>query len=378
MQTIIDIFLFVLFSSAMMYLTVIFIITLGWIQLKDIQYNDVDVNTHVSIVVAVRNEENNLPALIKSLDSQDYPEELMEIVFVDDHSSDNTFELMKTYAKGNKQVHCLHSKGEGKKAALKYGFSKAYSELIITTDADCIIKPEWIRSLVSFYEKEKPKIILAPVVYDNEKNILQKFFSLDFISLVASGAGSVSLRLPLMGNAANMAITKDVVMQTGNINEWEKYSSGDDVFLIHYVTKKFGASAVRFLKARSSLVVTSAPDNVKSFVFQRLRWGSKAKGYRLLWPVITAISVFMFNFLLTILAFLGFIMPELWLLFLLFIILKFLIDYPVIKSFSTFVLKRKIVWYLFPFELIYPFYISFIGFFSFFVKYRWKGRKGLR
>lgn len=378
MQTAIDLFTLLVLVSAGAYLIIIFTLTLGWLRLKDFQISNRNPTVRLSLVVAARNEAENLHGLFQALESQNYPATLTEIIMVDDHSEDGTFDLLSEFASGKSNVHCLKATGIGKKEAILQAINKATGDLIITTDADCTMGKFWLHSLACFYEKEKPKMIVGAVVYREEKKRMQRFFSLDFLSLVASGAGSIALRLPLTANAANMAISKQIVQEAIANETGQQFSSGDDVFLLHAVAKKYGAHTIRFLKNRRSIVVTQAPKTLKAFLNQRLRWSSKAKGYRLFWPTLTAVTVFLFNLSLSALFLFGFVRPEIWLLFLLLILLKFLTDFPLIKHFAVFANKKELQRDLFLFEFLYPFYISTTALLSFFIKYRWKGRKGLQ
>ncbi len=377
METGISIYTVILISGIALYLFAIFSMTLGWLKTEIFMYNKEVPVTKVSVVVAARNEEKNLPELFRSLNTQNYPRTLTEIIFVDDNSNDNTYLLMEKFSQENNNVLCLKSNGEGKKNALKTAMAKASGDLIITTDADCSMGNSWLRSIAVFYEKEKPEIILGTVVYNDEKNLFQRFFSLEFLSLVASGAGSAGINLPFIGNAANMAVSKKIINDK-TINRGDKFSSGDDVFLIHSTVKKYGKRSVKFLKDRKSIVYTNTPANLKEFINQRLRWGSKAKGYKMFWAVFTAIAVAYFNVVIVATFFTGLIYPAILILFVFLVTIKFLIDYPLLSGFATFVKKKHLIKYLFPFEFIYPFYIVYTAFLSLFIKYSWKERENLK
>jgi cellulose synthase/poly-beta-1,6-N-acetylglucosamine synthase-like glycosyltransferase len=377
METGISIYTVILISAISLYLALIFAMTLGWLKTAYFFYNLEQPATKVSVIVAARNEAENLPRLFHSLKKQNYPGELTEIVLVDDHSTDQTYLLFETFSQEKDNVVCLKSKGEGKKAALKTALEKASGDLILTTDADCSMGKSWIRSMATFFEKEKPEIILGTVVYKEEKNLLQKFFSLEFLSLVASGAGSSGLNLPFSGNAANMGLSKRVINDK-KLSLGEKFSSGDDIFLIHSTAKKYGSGSVKFLKDRKSIVSTLPPANLKEFINQRIRWGSKAKGYKMFWALFTATTVLFFN-AVTVATFVsGIIHPAIFIIYLLLVIIKFLTDYPLLNGFAMFVKKKELLKYLLFFEFIYPFYLFYTALFSLFAKYSWKGRENLR
>ncbi len=378
METAINIFIVTLTLTAFLYIAVIFFITVGWLHLKEFQASAKTPSVTISVIIAARNESDNIPALLQSLSQQNYPSKFTEIIFIDDHSEDDTYNLLNGYALKNRNVLCLQSTGVGKKQAVAQGVAHSTGEMIVTTDADCIVPPGWLNNLADYYQSKEILLIIAPVVYQKERNFLQKFFSLDFISLVASGAGSASLHLPLMGNAANMAYCRELRDEILQNTQGTGFASGDDVFAIHYVAEKYGSRAIGFLKSRQCIVRTRTPENLHDFFQQRLRWGSKAKAYRSLWPNFVSLLIFAFNFMLTLLLPLALVFNWTLILYGLFVLLKFLADYPLIKSFAIFSKKQNITHLLFLFECVYPLYISFIALKALFAKYEWKGRKNLK
>ncbi len=376
MITAIQIFLFILLVVGISYYFLIVLFTWGWFKMKQGFVPEKIPQTKVSIVIAVRNEEKNIINLLEKLNNQNYQKELIEVIIVDDHSTDNTVDLIKNFAKNHPGtvIKVINSQGEGKKDAVKTGVNLAKYDFILTTDGDSLPGDFWIERMAGYYEKYKPKLILGPVVYTNEKGFLQKLFSIDFISLVATGAGAAGIGLPFMGNAANMGFEKSIY--TGDVNN--NFASGDDIFLIHTVKQNSGNKAIHFLKEPEAAVKTPVPENIKEFIKQRLRWGSKAKGYKNAISIITSLTVFIFNTGLLLLFLAGFFFKWIFAVWFLFILFKTLIDFPLLKGFADFSGKSKLLVYVFPMELIYPFYITITGIGALFFKYEWKERKNLR
>jgi len=374
------IFLLVLTISALWYLVMILIFTFGWYRMKIFETSKRNFKTRVSVVVAYRNEENHMAHLLESLSKQSYPTENWDLILVDDHSEDAGSEKIKRFIDSHSDlsVKRIESDGIGKKAALLKGIQQADGSLIVTTDADCRVHPNWLVTMVSFYEQEHPLLIMGPVVYEEEKSSWQRLFSLDFMSLVASGAGSSAMNLPLMGNGANLAFERNIFLEAGAEAQKQHYASGDDVFLIHYLSAKYGSRAVRFIKNKESLVHTPAPRNVQAFMQQRIRWGSKAKAYEAFWPLMVAVSVFLFNALLVVSFFVNFFVPWFVAIYLVFSLLKFFIDLPLLQAFAYFSNKRPLLIYLLPFEFIYPLYILYAALNAMFNSYEWKGRSSLQ
>ena len=373
----IEIFFWLQLLFSLLYLIIIAVFTYGWFTLKQNGNPKGIGETKASVIVAVRNEAENIKKLLDALLNQSCDLKLFEVIMVDDHSEDNTVKLIQDFAASHAEIDIklLHSAGTGKKQAVSRGIEYAVNNLIITTDGDCVPGRQWIAKMAGYFEKHQPRIILGPVVYMEERGLLQQLFSLDFISLVASGAGSAGAGLPFMGNAANMAFDKSV-FSSDSLKE--DFSSGDDVFLIHAVKKQYGSRSIHFLKDAQALVTTRAPSNWSVFLNQRLRWASKAKGYHDFWSQLVSWSVLLFNIGLALLFTAGFFWRWMWVVWMLFIALKAFIDFPLLSGYAQLTGKSKQLVYLWPMEFIYPFYVVMAGIGSLFVKYRWKGREGLK
>ena len=377
---VVEYLLWTLVVAMLLYLLLMLVLTLGWFRLKTFNVSSSSLQIKVSVVVAVRNEEENITQLLKDLAGQNYPDNLYEIIIADDHSEDNTMAIVTQFVLEHPklQITLMHAGGKGKKAALAESIELAKGELIVTTDGDCSMGPEWLASLAAYFVQRQPALIIAPVVYQNEKGFLQKLFSLDFASLVAAGAGSVGAGLPFMGNGANLAFSKQAWKSANSKETKEDFVSGDDVFLIHRIAKNQGRKSIHFLKIPSVVVHTKPPLSFRDFIQQRIRWASKAKGYRLPWAMLVAVVVLGVNLLLALPFFIGFYKAWFFVIYGLFIFLKLLIDLPLLHGFTSFTGKRKLLGFSIPLALIYPLYIVIAAFPALFFRFEWKGRKGLR
>ncbi|MEJ2593657.1 MAG: glycosyltransferase [bacterium] len=324
--------------SALAYLAILSIMTKGWFRIDNYVLDVLHPGIEVSVIIAVRNEERNIIPLLESLHKQSYARHLIEVIIVDDHSEDNTRQLIGQFRKQNRLDNIILSKpkGIGKKAAITHGVKLATGQLILTTDGDCVLPPDWLKLMVSYYLDHKPGLIIGPVIYHKEKGWLQKLFSLDFLSLVASGAGSIGAKLPLMGNGANMAFPRKAFLEIESSMQGKGFASGDDVFLIHQMTKQFGSGAIHFIKHTGVIVRTMPPRFPGEFLSQRLRWASKAKGDRSGWSVVVPLVVTFFNTFIVLEFVNGFFSPWYFTLYGLFLFLKIMIDLPIMYAFMFF------------------------------------------
>lgn len=313
----------------------------------------------VSVIVAFRNEKETIKSLCEQLLSQNTNNIELEIILVDDHSDDGSFEMLESL----NGIVLLRSEGQGKKAAINYGVRIANGSIILCTDADCVLKTDWVSSMVSSFNDKAIKMVVGPVVLTND---FDSFFGhlqiMEFSSLIGSGAGAIAINRPFMCNGANLAFRKDDFQSTNS-----EIASGDDVFLMHEIKRNKGK--IVFLKSSSAIVSTSVKHNVSSFINQRLRWSAKSTSYTDFDAIVISLLVFGAN--LSIL--LSFFLLEFRLAFVLFAI-KFLADFSFIKKLAHFFDIKRWRLYFLSLQLVYPFYIVYIAIVSQFKNYSWKGR----
>lgn len=338
-------------------------------------------STHVSILIPARNEAPNIRACIDSILQQAYPSQLLEIIVIDDHSEDETAQLVQAYQNPRVRLlklvdHLDYETSAYKKAAIALGASVATGELLITTDADCIAPTRWMLHLSSLYEQKQPKCIAGPVAFYQEKNGLERFQSLDFLGMMLiTGAGIRSTRM-YMGNGAHLAYPRAVFEAVQGFEGVQNWASGDDLFLIHKIAARY-PDGIRFLKQAEATILTRAKPDLPSFIQQRIRWGTKNRSYTG-WAV-TLIAGIVFLACWSILA-MAFVIPwggwsSFW--FFLFLLgLKTWVDYQVLAEATAFFRRKDLRPYFGQAQIGHILYIALIGLASLVVKrYEWKGRK---
>ncbi|WP_276497032.1 glycosyltransferase [Pontibacter litorisediminis] len=335
-------------------------------------------DTRISVIIPVRNEAENILHLLHDLERQNYTRELVEVLVVDDHSEDRTAALVEQFILASGlSIRCLqlehYVKYKGKKAAVQVGVEQAQGELLVFTDGDCRVGPEWLRSYAFLYETEQPYFISGPVSFHHTHAHFERMQLVEFASLIGIGGASMALGQPNMCNGANLAYRKDVFEKVGGFAGNEAIPSGDDEFLLHKVHKIFPGQ-VKFLKAPEAIVYTSARKGLISFMQQRVRWASKWKAYQSLQVQLVALSVFLINLLL----FLA-IPLVLWgslpgWLFTGAYLTKFAADFLFLRQITNFLQARRYLWYMLPLQFVYIPYVLTTAVLGLFGRYNWKGR----
>jgi len=354
----------------------------GWYQQRNFKIpNDFVPSTMITVIVPARNEQDNIGACIDSLLDQKYPQELYEIIVVDDHSDDRTAAIVAEYHQPN--VKCLHLAEylpknrivtAYKKAAINAGVQQSTGTLIVTTDADCLVPNAWLLHIAAIYERTHPAMIVAPVMYPSYNGILELFQVIDFMTMQGITAASHSLKLGNMSNGANLAFRKNAFLEVGGYSGTEHLATGDDYLLMNKIAKA-SPGGIAYLKTPNAVVTTAPQRTWKSFIQQRIRWASKSGKYSD--QRLTAILslVYIFNLVMLFIGVWGFFNPYLWHLALAMIILKIVAESFFILPVARFFHKEGVLKY-FPFlQPLHVVYIVATGFLGFVGKYEWKGRK---
>lgn len=358
------------------YLLLMLYLTFGWLSLGEYHRDNRPPHTKVSIIIAVRNEIKTIENCLHSISLQDYNKALFEVIVIDDHSEDKTVNYIKSFIDNHPELLIRlveQSQAEGKKKAIAQGIHRSNGTLIITTDADCTMGPQWLSTTVNYYETYGVSMIAGPVEISDEKNIFEKMQSLEFLSLIATTASTITLNLPLMCNGANLAFEKEAYQAIGSNQLNAKYTSGDDVFLLKQIKYKL-KERIGFIKHPAAIVSTQAQPTVSSFINQRIRWVSKTKGSSDSFLYITSFIIYLFNLLIPTLVIFGIFEPIILKIALILLMLKLLIDLPIMAGIAFFMNKTKsLIWYI-PLQFINLFYISLIGLIGNFKGFYWKNR----
>jgi cellulose synthase/poly-beta-1,6-N-acetylglucosamine synthase-like glycosyltransferase len=369
------------FIIVLIYALLIGSITAGWFRLRTDSPSVGKAATKLSVIIAARNESKNLPDLINDLHRQDYPKELFEVIVVDDHSTDQTYATCITHRDklhfSSLRVlhHQLPGDPAGKKASIASAIQQASGDLIITTDADCRMGRSWLSAISACYEKHHAKMILGPVELYPVTTFFEKLQSLEFMSLIASAAGSAKCRFPILANGANLAYERGVFMELKGFGDNMNYASGDDVFIMFRIKETYGSAAIRFLKSQKAIVQTAPVKSFTEFASQRLRWVSKSRGFTDTAVILSAVAVYLMN-LMTGAAFVaGFFNPDYFRYSAILLAVKCMIDLPVLLGIGGFYRHRNLLW-LFPLlEILNVFYTVIIGLLGNVVSFTWKGRR---
>lgn len=229
----------------------------------------------VSVIVAGRNESANIGKCVESLKKIIYPDEKIEILIVDDHSTDDTLQIMNETAAGDPRFRIIQSREgstgnlKGKANAIDTAIELCKGEVIVSTDADCIVQPEWVKETVKYYSKDTGMVCgFTEIKTDN--TLFSKLQSLDWMYLLtlASSSAGIKMILSCLGN--NLSFAKKAYERTGGYSSID-FSVTEDLALMRKI------DAVKDLEVLypvddKCLVTTYPCQDLKELFSQKRRW----------------------------------------------------------------------------------------------------------
>jgi cellulose synthase/poly-beta-1,6-N-acetylglucosamine synthase-like glycosyltransferase len=333
----------------------------------------------VSVLIPARDEADSIVQTLDGLSRQTYPSDKMEVLIIDDHSMDNTAEVIDRFISDNNLSHfkLLRHHLDGiaptyKKAAIAFALQSAKGEIIMTTDADCILQPDWVESMIGRYD-EQTGMVAGLITFhpDSEKNIFNRLQTLEFAGVVFAGGGAVGLGKPLICNGSNLSYRRQAYEDVDGFKGHDHLPSGDDDLLMQNIRKKTDWK-IKYNLDGNSINYTRPVSNLNRFLNQRSRWASKGVHYPGLWISIMLFLIYLFYaslFVVTPMTIIGSFSASILLAgFLLKLIPEFLLVHQALS-----ILNRKDLLPLFFLaEVLQIPYVVIVGFRGFFNLFKWK------
>lgn len=359
-----------------LFLTFLF---LGFFKIKKTDKSGNYKPAFVSVIVAARNEEDNIISCLNSLLEQTYSKELYEIIIVDDNSTDKTFSIVESIARKHNNVKLLktsdNSKVTGKQRALDTGIRTSKGVFILTIDADCQAQPTWIEGIVKAYEPDVGLVAGYSIFkWNKDKGFLKKVFynlqHLDQLSLYAVSVGSISQGIAWTCTGNNLSYRRQLYDELGGFEALGMTGLEDNI-LIQWAGRH---SNWKIKALPSSIVYTKPMSTVSKFFAQRKRWSSSNTQYRLSLVAFMVLTYLLYMFIpfMICLTLFGVIAYKILLIFLgLKVIPEFLLVSMALNLFH----KQSLLKYFLLLQPIHLVYVLICGIFGLSNSFIWKGRK---
>jgi|HubBroStandDraft_6_1064221.scaffolds.fasta_scaffold01556_3 cellulose synthase/poly-beta-1,6-N-acetylglucosamine synthase-like glycosyltransferase/spore germination protein YaaH/peptidoglycan/xylan/chitin deacetylase (PgdA/CDA1 family) len=218
----------------------------------------------VTVMIPAYNEESVIVDTVRSALASTYP--TLEILVVDDGSTDRTAELARENFGRDSRVRLLLQPNRGKPAALNHALSEAVGEIVVSIDADTIVDPEAISRLVRHFADPKVGAVAGNVKVMNRNKWLTRWQALEYITSqnLEKRAFDLLNCIPVVPGAAG-AWRTDLLRANGGF-------SGDTVAEDTDLTLTIRRNGWKILYDEDAIGRTEVPDTVEALIRQRFRW----------------------------------------------------------------------------------------------------------
>lgn len=336
----------------------------------------------VAVIVAMRDEAENIIYCLQSLKKQTYPEHLYKVYVADDRSQDTSRQLVNAFIQNDNRFKLISVTQDkyslkGKMNVLAQALDQIEADIILITDADCIVNPKWMGTFVDYFEENTGIVggltVLTPLSFTNlEKTkfgLFKNIQALDWLLLQTIAAYSSDAKLPITILGNNFGFRMQAYKATGTFKKM-KFSVTEDYALMRAI-EKTKVWKIRYTLDTDNTIFSFPVKNIRQFYLQRKRWIIGGRGMRKWGYFIIGLSVLSHLLMVLCLIFfqwkisaalgIGFIIGT-----------DYLIINRQLKKLSINHLKK----YFIPFEIFYTAYLIFFGLtFPLMRKVKWKKRK---
>jgi cellulose synthase/poly-beta-1,6-N-acetylglucosamine synthase-like glycosyltransferase len=228
---------------------------------------------HATVIVAARNEGENIYNCLVSLNNLTYPIGKLEIILVDDFSEDRTGLIIDEFIKDKPMFKKIMpdkiSTLKGKVNAIASTVKIASGEIILLTDADCEVTKTWAVTLASYYNKDVGVVNGFTVM--NNVNIFSAMQGIDLVFLLSAASGTINLNYPISSIGNNMSFRKEAYLKIGGYENLP-FSVTEDFMLLHGISG-LNKYKIIYPLSKESVVISKPCTGLKELLSQKKRWG---------------------------------------------------------------------------------------------------------
>ena len=238
-------------------------------------------NIPVSVIICAKNEAENLKQYLPSVIDQTYPN--FEIVLVDDNSSDDTLEIMESFAEKHNNIKIVKVKPidkfwGNKKYALTLGIKAASNNFLLFTDADCRpISKDWIKHMAAYFNSSKSLVLGYGGISMVKNSFLNKLIRYETVLTAIQYFSYAKIGMPYMGVGRNLAYRKDLFFENSGFMSHMHIKSGDDDLFVNQVANSDNTT-ICFNK--ESFTYSEGKSSFKDWLYQKRRHLVTSKYYK--------------------------------------------------------------------------------------------------
>lgn len=327
-----------------------------------------------SIIICARNEAPHIKACLGSILQQVYPKDKLELIVVNDASTDLTAQLAEQVLKPSGMAYKILTNPlqKGKKQSLALGIEAANNPFIITRDADTISSSvHWLASINKHQQQLQSDFIIGPVTIRSNFGMLWALQAIEQLVLQVFSGGAAYFKRAYLCSGANLIFRKSVYEAVNGYQSHWSVASGDDVLFLEDV-KASQLANISYLKDKSANVETAALVSFRALFQQKVRWAAKFNINPNPLNTFVAFGIFITNLLWLVNLTLGFFNPLYSSFGLIFTVFKLLIDILLLFLASDFIKDKRLWLVVLPVGMVYPLYAVIVAIGAVFVKSPWK------
>lgn len=326
----------------------------------------------VTVLVSARNEEDDLPFCIDALEKLDYPKELLQVILVNDRSTDTTVKIINEASQRNTNFLALDTKDmgattlEAKGRGIAFGFRHALGDWVFITDADAIVQPSWIKACLSNADENTG--MLGGTLIVKPTSFLGKVERTCWAFVQVFSMGMAGWGIPFACVGPNMAIRKDIYDKAGGL-ENSGFTVAEDLALLKMVVAA-GADIKSYMDKESSAEISQVP-TFGHLISQQRRWLRGGIDTDTQYLFLLAIG-FGWGLVIALYVLFGWVLS--WKLYTLFTGVKILADVMLLLFQKRRLKVKKYARYFWIFQLYFPVVFTVLPIsFIFTRKVHWKG-----
>ncbi len=262
----------------------IYLFAIMYLLIKKYKKDDPQNNTYpfVSVIIPSRNESQSIMRCLECLKNQNYPIDKFEIIPINDGSEDGTDKILNQMAENDlriKPVHITvtHRENKGKIHAIDNGIQNAKGNIIITTDADIWMEPNWMSQMVKGFD-EKTGLIIGMTLDEYSNHPVHAFQALDGAGIRIIAAALAEIDHPITCQGSNLAFRKGAYIQVRERVLSLATLCGNREWLMQEIDIATDWEIETQLHPES-IAYTCPPDTWRALINQRARWASTGKNY---------------------------------------------------------------------------------------------------
>lgn len=263
----------VLIIITIVYIIQILLLTVGLERANRVPRNE-NAEPTVSVIIAARNEEERIETCLKSLAALDYPSEKLEVVIIDDHSTDRTLAILQEFSLKCPRIKVLSAGPEegnlrGKTNAVTSGIEQTTGSILMFTDADCTVSRLWVRETVKYFDDTTG--IVGGFTILEARTIFEGIQTLDWVFLFGLASATAGWNIPLTAIGNNLSVRRTAYELVGGYRDIP-FSVTEDYSIVQAILQRT-EYGLRFPLNRDALVSSKACETWSQLFRQKQRWG---------------------------------------------------------------------------------------------------------